>query len=86
MSVFAIMYNPQDKEQVEGLQKFMDEYNEEMIKYIEKLMEELGGVSAFCAMDVAYLRTRSRWTQELEERLIQEHKEGKKININEWPS
>lgn len=40
--------------------------------------------SQSCAADVRYLRSRSRWTQELEDELIRLHKEGKPPNMNEF--
>lgn len=49
----------------------------------EKLAEELN-VSPGCAIDILYLRTRSRWTQELEDELIRLHKEGNPPNIMEF--
>ena len=51
------------------------DYAEFMANYIEELSEELG-VSQNCAHQICYLRTRRRWTQELEDELIQLHKEG----------
>ena len=65
-------------------QAFMDATAEFHNKEISKLMEEKG-LSLNCAMDVSYLRTRSRHTPELEERLIREYAEGKQINICDWP-
>lgn len=43
------------------------------------------GMSRNCALDVAYLRTRSRHTPELEARLIASHKAGRMILICDWP-
>lgn len=70
---------------MDELQAFMDGVNESMTKYIKELSEELG-VSAQCASDVCYLRTRSRHTPELEAELIRLHKNGNPPNINEFPS
>ena len=61
-------------------QAFMDEANDAMIKYIQELAKELG-VSEACAQDVYYLRSRSRWTKELEQTLIQLHAQGKPPNM-----
>ena len=45
-----------------------------------KDIQELG-VSERCAADVFYLRTRSRWTEELEKELILLHKNGNPPNM-----
>lgn len=50
---------------------------------IERLAR-INGWDYGCAMDVWYLRTRSRWTQELESKLIQLHQAGTPPNINEF--
>ena len=49
----------------------------------EKLAEELG-VSFACACDIWYLRTRSRWTEDLEQELIQAHARGETVDINSF--
>ena len=41
-------------------------------------------VSPECVLDVEYLRTRNRWTQELQFELIALHKAGKVPNMNEF--
>lgn len=51
--------------------------------YFEKLAEELD-CSVPCAMNVWYLRQRSRWTQELEDRLIELHDLGTPPNMCEF--
>lgn len=50
---------------------------------IKKIATELE-VSDSCAMDIFYLRGRSRWTQELEDELIELHKNGSPPNICEF--
>lgn len=50
---------------------------------IMDMSEELG-VSYQCAADIYYLRTRSRWTEELENELIRLHKQGNPPNMNEF--
>ncbi len=81
-----LMYREgQDSEQFIALgQQMMDATAEHHINEEAKLVRELG-VSEECAADISYLRTRSRHTPELEERLIREHKEGKTIMIWDWP-
>jgi hypothetical protein len=60
----------------------MDEYHNVMDEYQETLASKLG-ISIQCASHVLYLRTRSRWTQKLEDELIQSHKDGKPLRLNE---
>jgi hypothetical protein len=55
----------------------------EMQFYFESLATELD-CSAACAADVWYLRQRSRWTQELEDRLIELHDLGTPPNMCEF--
>jgi hypothetical protein len=49
----------------------------------EALAQELG-VSLTCAQDIEYLRTRSRWTPELEQELIDLHAKGEAPNMCEF--
>lgn len=49
----------------------------------QELARELG-VSEACACDIQYLRTRSRWTEELEDELIELHRNGEAPNIFEF--
>jgi len=51
----------------------------------EKLMRELG-ISKECASDVLYLRSRQRWSEELEKKLIDAHKNNEPVNILEFGS
>ena len=44
------------------------------------LAKELG-VSPQCAYDVSYLRTRHRWSEELEKDLIKAHADGVEVNV-----
>lgn len=41
-------------------------------------------VSEVCVNDVEYLRSRSRWTDELELELIELHEAGKPPNVNDF--
>jgi hypothetical protein len=63
--------------------EIMSDYQEEQMKYIESLAEDLG-VSVKCAEDVNYLRSRSRHTEELEAELIRLHQEGNPPNVFEF--
>lgn len=69
-----------------------------MVKLSAKVILAIGGlpeteaeqlaknlkVSLTCAYDILYLRTRSRWTQKLENELIQANKNGEFVNMNEF--
>lgn len=51
----------------------------------QKVMDDLG-VSATCAQNILYLRTRSRWTQALEDELVRMDKAGHPSpNMMDWP-
>lgn len=50
----------------------------------EEIAAKKNGWSIECARHVLYLRTRSRWTEKLEEELINLHKEGKSVNIMDF--
>lgn len=81
MSTFSV-----DLTKVENWDAFneiMNDYQEEQMKYVESLAQELG-VSVKCAEDVNYLRSRSRHTEELEAELIRLHKEGNPPNVFEF--
>lgn len=63
-----------------------DAYNE-FYKAMNSQLEIIAaekGCSINCAGDILYLRTRSRWSQELEQALVTAHAEGKKVNIYEF--
>ena len=84
MTVFDIDIKKVDEENKwDKLQEFMDKAQDETEKYIEGLAKNLG-VTYDCACDVWYLRTRSRWTQELEDELIRLHKQGYRPNMCEF--
>ena len=69
-----------DEDGFEKLHALIDFIHEERVKE-EKLFAQERGISHACASDVLYLRTRSRWSHELEEELIRLHKEGTPPNI-----
>ena len=72
-----------DDKKLADFQKFMDDWQTAHNESCAKLAVELG-VSDACAVDVEYLRSRSRWTQALEDQLIALHKSGKPPNILEF--
>ena len=52
--------------------------------YIQKLAKELG-INERTAADIYYLRSRSRWTKEEEQKIIDAYKSGNPIeDIFEW--
>lgn len=81
MSNFAIKID--ENTDMNELQDFLNDVQDETVSYIQELAKELN-VSDACAMDVWYLRGRSRHTQELEQELIRLHKAGTTPNIMEF--
>ena len=81
MSVFTVDLN--NITDWNSFQSAMNEYHQGLCDEIENISKELN-ISYACARDVVYLRTRSRHTQEMEERLIQLHREGTPPNVNEF--
>jgi hypothetical protein len=62
---------------------------EDQRDYFDAEISDLGSelnISEACAADVYYLRTRSRWTQALEEELIALHRAGTPPNVFEFGS
>ena len=67
-----------------------NDWQEATVLYIKWLAKELG-VSENVAGDVWYLRSRSRWTQELENQIVEAAHRGCPINSvaicnGEWPN
>lgn len=81
MTAFVAEIPVHDKKKMEEFQEVMNTLNEETDKYISKIAKELN-ISEGLAMDVWYLRTRSRWTQELEDAFIKANLEGHKMVSN----
>ena len=72
-------------DKMEEFQEFMNDIQDAYILETLFLAKKLG-VSDSCAMNIQYLRTRSRWTQDLEEELIRMDKEeGRQPNMCDWP-
>lgn len=67
---FSVEVPINDEEKMNVFQEAMDAYSDSMIQYEKDLAKELG-CSEYCAQDIHYLRSRSRWTQELENELIE---------------
>jgi hypothetical protein len=64
--------------------EMMDELNTGLMEECKTISKEFG-VSEVCALNIQYLRTRSRWTQELEDELIRvDIEEKRQPNICDW--
>ena len=81
--VFVIEIPDSDSENMNAFQELMDKMQDETNKQIASLAKEKE-LTIPCAMDVWYLRTRSRWTEEKEAELIQLHKEGNPPNMGDF--
>jgi hypothetical protein len=64
MQSFTISKSNPTKEDLDNLTEIMNKVQGEIVKYIQGLTQTLN-ISESCAMDVYYLRTRARHTQEL---------------------
>lgn len=86
MAVFSVeMPDPSDKVKMEAFQNFMNEVNDAMEDHIQALAK-IYNVSYGCAADIAYLRTRSRWTEEAEMELRRRDRFNLPMpNMCEWP-
>jgi hypothetical protein len=84
LRTFSVNIPVDDTDAMKDFQAAMDEVADAWNREVEKFAAE-NNVTWKCASDVMYLRTRSRWTQELEDRLMQLYKDGKEVNIFEWP-
>ena len=73
----------QNKEKMKEVNEFFGDLQDVTNGYCLKLAEELN-VSDACARDVFYLRSRSRWSQKLENKLISLHRSGNPPNIFEF--
>lgn len=81
---FSVEIPVHDHAKMDELNEALNELAESVNKYIKKLAKDLK-ITEHCAQDVWYLRTRSRWTQELEKELIRLHRAGTPPNIFDWP-
>ena len=89
--VYCISLDTSDPASIEEFEEFMDKIQDKHVKHVEDVRKSLSlllgkDISIDCACDVVYLRTRSRWTEELEIELIRLHVEGNPPNISDWPS
>lgn len=79
--VYSVEVPVNDPEKMEKFQELMDQANQATDDYIGELSAELG-IDYPTAMNVWYLRGRSRWTKELEDRIIAAGKAGHDIIVN----
>lgn len=80
MQAFSMEVPVNDPQKMEEFQELMNRINDETCAYTLALAKELN-VSDACAMDIVYLRTRSRHTPELERELIELYAKGTPPNI-----
>lgn len=78
LNTFSITLPTNDKEKMEEFNKMMDEMQNAQIEYIQIEAEKLD-INVSDMSLIFYLRTRSRWTQEKEDYLIQLSKAGKRL-------
>lgn len=86
MTTFSVeMPDPANIEAWDAFQKLMDQVHDENMKTIDKIGEAYG-IDWSYASCIWYLRTRSRWTRELEFKLVDMAKNGEPApNMNDWP-
>lgn len=72
-----------DPNAMKALNDYMAARHEELLMGARSVAHDLN-ISHQCALDVIYLRSRSRWTEELEAKLIQLHKDGIPPNVMEF--
>jgi len=81
MQSFSLEIPVHDERKMKEFQSAMNEVHRRTNDYIVDLARELN-ISEGLAMDVWYIRTRSRWTQELEAAFIKAAQDGHKIIPN----
>lgn len=78
LKAFALEVPVNDEEAMKKFNDLMNDINDNMVDYTEKVAQELG-INKHDAVSIVYLRSRSRWTQEKEDHLIQLSKHGKSL-------
>jgi len=79
---FVVNIPIDDEEAMKLFQEAMDAHYDEVNKYVAKLADELK-VNNETANNIHYLRSRSRWSQELENKLIQADQAGKPFTFSQ---
>jgi hypothetical protein len=72
-----------DKDQMDAWNEMMDAMDDHHLLTVVKLAEELK-ISEACANDIVYLRSRSRHSKILEDKLISLHKAGTPPKMSEF--
>jgi len=83
LTPFSIEIHP-DEMTEEGWKEFnsvMNKINDEFVVYSEGVAKELN-VPVGLALDIVYLRGRSRWSQELEDRVLRAYREKGVLNLS----
>lgn len=75
---FVVRMPVENKEEMDEFQQVMNAYHDVLNRHHADIAEELG-ISDHDAMQIVYLRSRSRWSQELEDRLIKAYKAGHSV-------
>jgi len=78
MGTFCIEIPAGDEKKMAKFQEIMDEHADAMVKHIDDEAKRLK-ISWNDMADIAYLRTRGRWTQEKEDHLISLARQGKEL-------
>lgn len=73
---------PNDKKEMKIFQEKMNDVSKQYRKEVLKIKQELD-ISYLAALDVWGMRNSNAYTPEVEELIIQKHKEGNPININD---
>jgi hypothetical protein len=75
----------QEQGKIDEFQEIMDSLHDSYINECQQLSKQ-NSISSVCASNILYLRSRSRWTQELENELIRMDKEDNiQPNMGDWP-
>lgn len=85
MKTYAIEIQNPTLDDLDNLTQAMSNAQDEMVKYTQQEAAKLG-ISENAASDVIYLRSRTRWTQKLEDELIALHKAGTPPNVYDFGS
>lgn len=83
MTGYVVSFKELPAEAKQVMQDIMDASIEHFHNSVENVAKELG-ITEGQATDVVYLRTRSRWTQQLENKLLQCYRDKIPVNIMEF--
>lgn len=83
MQSFSVEIPVNDPKAMEEFQEVMNSLQDAMMDYEAQIAKELN-CSEWAACDIIYLRSRSRWTQELENEILRLDKEGKHPPVLAW--